>query len=338
MSQRGHPRRPTPTTRPRLPASTMAGRVRRRTRRRAGLALTRLDLRWECLKITLLCRLKGVARHGPHRSKPFSAGDPSCSHVRSTNHPQSMNPPYEASPSLFSGNGGFQTPAPEPQDTEDAGLEITWSIELYANIYLAHVHKMYPFLREGSIRSWMRTCARGHTLDGDHKGFILRLLCAIGAFMCSSFADGCPHLKEATSLSQEAFGRFHAGAMRRGRAIRSQVCLLALFHAIYGPQPELIHEASASALAECAQILEWGSQKESRSKGSATMSDAQSAPGELEDEDDHDEHTSNIVLACHQVNEILACGWDRSAEDLPQLLDDKVRQHPLPLIRGTKRL
>lgn len=213
-------------------------------------------------------------------------------------------------------------------DMADASLDITWGIEVYANVYLAHVHKLYPFLHEESIRTWMRTCSRGQVLEGNEKGFILRILCSIGAFMCSSFAEDCPHLREATWITHEALNQFQSGAMQVGPVVRSQVCILRLLHAIYGPSPEPIHEALASALAECAQLVErQGSSQELRSPSDLSAS---------ENREDPDEHIKRIVLAAHQLNEIIASGWDQQGEDRSRLLGDRVsvlssfwRQHVL---------
>lgn len=202
----------------------------------------------------------------------------------------------------------------------DPSLDMTWSMELYANVYLAHIQKMYPFLCDDSIRGWMRTCARGQRLEGPHKGFILRLLCAVGAFMCSSFSEDCSHFKEAARLSAEAFDKFYSASMQQEPHIRAQVCLLKLIHAIYGPHPQRIHKALASALRECATILDGESRSQSGHPSTARV--------DRNDEDADDsngmkERTWQILLACHQLYEIIACGWDRP-EGLPHSLDDKV--------------
>ena len=233
---------------------------------------------------------------------------------------------HQESPRLFSESHGLLGSSSDSQPVQDAGLDMTWSVELYANIYLAHVHKMYPFLHEASIRRWMRTCSRGHALEGDHKGFILRILCAIGAYMCSSFGETCPHLKEATSLSQQAFTRFHSGTMKKSPVIRAQVCLLALFHAIYGPRSESIHETLASALTECARVPANTSHDSfAETPPSAAAPGDQSVMGQQEDTADYEDLRRNIIFSCHQVNEIIACGWDRSQEDVLRSFDDEVR-------------
>lgn len=234
----------------------------------------------------------------------------------------------EGSQDFFSNDDTFQmgNPATRPSESpsvQHAGLQMTWAVELYANIYLAHVHKLYPFLRETDIRSWLRTCARGQPLKGDYKGFILRLLCAIGAFMCSSFAEDCSHLEEAVALTREAFDKFHAGAMREGALVRSQVCLIVLHHAIYGPQPERVHKALAAAMAACAQILE-PTNRDVTQRPFRISSEGQPLPQMGSEDDDTTEDVKNIVLACHQTNEIIACGWDTPPESLSPSLDSKV--------------
>ena len=210
---------------------------------------------------------------------------------------------------------GVNLPCPDGEadtlETENTCLYIgeDW-MDHYASTYFHHVQPQWSFLDD---RAWAITFAawkKDPSSPNPAHRFIIQLVLAVGALMCSSFRADCPHLLHAF--------RAHDGAVRRylGRItqhpsalLRTQASLLLILYAFHSPSSASIPSDLLLVLMSCTNLMNQaeGSDPESKELGKS-----------------FERVRRHAIMSSAIINELVSSAWTYPQTFVFEFLDDSV--------------
>ncbi len=192
------------------------------------------------------------------------------------------------------------------------------SIGQYANLYFRYIQPQWPFLNERAWRDlfglWKQESIYGQLKA--HQQFMLRMVIAIGAVLCSySQLDGV-HFSHASKIHEGVIQNHFGYVLAHPSALaKTQSALLLLVYYLHGPSPSSIYNTLNLMLMQCSILMTEHERNEAL--GARPR-------GYVYAEQQMRRHT---IMSCHIINEVISSAWTYPESPTHNFLDEKVRRN-----------
>ena len=200
-------------------------------------------------------------------------------------------------------------------DTESPHAEYPfWQEEVYANLYFSITHWVWPFLDSGAWRTWRQEWDSDSEAD-QWKGFLVKMVLAIGALSCNVLQPSQDHSAHAADLYTAAMAYYPYVMGHESAILQIQASILMILYALQCPSAEEISTAVSSIVPFCTATV--ADMRKHAASGNGGDLGRAGGPGEI--------LTETLFITCFMLNEIVVSGWDRPVSASYRAIDDDVR-------------
>lgn len=179
-------------------------------------------------------------------------------------------------------------------------------VEYYANVYFTNVHLPWPCLDKPRWLEWYKTWKGAETPESDRwQGFFLDMVYAIGALYCSAFDKVSQHTVRARRYFKRALTH-HRYAMRQGAMTRAKASLMMVLYTLHDSSPAELYTQITTAMLHCTNAVDEEAKKKDE------LSSSEKSLNQL------------TAMTCHNLNEVIAQGWERPASFTYSTIEKKV--------------
>ncbi|PKY07614.1 hypothetical protein P168DRAFT_302507, partial [Aspergillus campestris IBT 28561] len=188
-----------------------------------------------------------------------------------------------------------------------------WQEEVYANLYFSITHWVWPFLDSGAWKTWRQEWNSDSEAD-QWKGFLVKMVLAIGALSCNVLQPSQGHSAHAADLYTAAMAYYPYVMGHESAILQIQASILMVLYALQCPSAEEISTAVSSIVPFCTATV--ADMRKHAASGNGDDLGRAGSPGEI--------LTETLFITCFMLNEIVVSGWDRPVSASYRAIDDDV--------------
>lgn len=189
-----------------------------------------------------------------------------------------------------------------------------WQEEVYANLYFSITHWVWPFLDSGAWKTWRQEWNSDSEAD-QWKGFLVKMVLAIGALSCNVLQPSQGHSAHAADLYTAAMAYYPYVMGHESSILQIQASILMVLYALQCPSAEEISTAVSSIVPFCTATV--ADMRKHAAAGNGVDLGLAGGEGEI--------LTETLFITCFMLNEIVVSGWDRPVSASYRAIDDDVR-------------
>ncbi|PLN80665.1 hypothetical protein BDW42DRAFT_201207 [Aspergillus taichungensis] len=213
---------------------------------------------------------------------------------------------------VYPGRPGWDFYAGTDVESPHAGYPV-WQEEVYANLYFSITHWVWPFLDSGAWRTWRQEWNSDSEAD-QWKGFLVKMVLAIGALSCNVLQPSQGHSAHAADLYTAAMAYYPYVMGHESAILQIQASILMVLYALQCPSAEEISTAVSSIVPFCTATV--ADLRKHAASGNGDDQGHAGGPGEV--------LTETLFITCFMLNEIVVSGWDRPVSASYRAIDDDV--------------